>query len=445
MELSSLLRTLRSQFIVAIVVFALVMGLGVVAAYTPDERFETRATVLAVPVPNPNVSRPETLIGFSLESLRAQIQSRAFRARIREIIGEPYDRSPIRLSANSDPTTGLLRITANSTDQAAVAPWANEVVAVITDPTSIEEILPGSDVIFTLRPLDAALPPSEAASPNRPPILVAAALFGFLAAIFAALGMENLARIRNRASTLRSRFGNQILGELPRIPRRTSGANTLQVLANGPPSLIEANQALRTNLELAMAAESPAAVAVISMTMGEGKSTVATSLGSSLAAVGHQVTLVDADLRRPALHKYLDVPIEPGLASAHLSPIGQLLQPVPTAPNLHAVPAGIPSRHPAELMSTNLPLVLDELTGEGRIVIVDAPPIAAAAETAIIAAKVKYLIFVIDARKGDPAEVEEAIMWSHDKGATILGVVLNRSTPPRGRRSSSASYYHDAV
>ena len=192
------------------------------------------------------------------------------------------------------------------------------------------------------------------------------------------------------------------------------------------PVLVESLQQLRTNVEFAIH-ESPdgLVVAITSTREGEGKSTIAANLAWMLASVGHDVLLIDADLRRPALHRILDLPQGPGLAMAPADDIGNLLEST-RLPTLHFLPSGIPDRHPAEVVSAGLPKVIGACRAPNRVIVIDTPPLGSAAETPLIASIAGTVVLVIDGRRQNPDDLEDAVAEIHERGAHLLGVVMNR-------------------
>jgi len=174
-------------------------------------------------------------------------------------------------------------------------------------------------------------------------------------------------------------------------------------------------------------------VAVTSAGDAEGKSTIAANLAWLLAGVGHEVVLIDADLRHPSLSRLLRQHPGRGLSSGASGDIADLLQSTRMS-TLSFIPAGVPSRHPAEVISTALPRVLQALRGPDRIVIVDAPPLGSVAETATIASITGSAVLVIDTRQRDPDEIEHAVLELQDRHASLFGIVLNRV---REKRSTS--------
>ncbi|UTF50698.1 XrtA-associated tyrosine autokinase [Desulfomicrobium sp. ZS1] len=180
-------------------------------------------------------------------------------------------------------------------------------------------------------------------------------------------------------------------------------------------------------------------IAVTSSTVGEGKSMTAVNLAASLAGeYDHTVLLVDADLRRPAVHKYLGLGSCKGLSDCMREglDVGELLVKTGIG-KLSVLPAGTPTPNPVELFSSdamrNLFREMKIRYGD-RYIIVDTPPVLPFAETRSIASIVDGVILVV--KEGMPSleQIEEAIDALDQK---VLGIVYNGAY-----LQSRSSYYY---
>ena len=110
-----------------------------------------------------------------------------------------------------------------------------------------------------------------------------------------------------------------------------------------------------------------------------------------------------------------------------------------SVPSLRLLSAGVPKRHPAEVLRTNLPPVLASLKHD--TVVIDCPPMDGFAETGSITTLAGSVILVVDRRRRDYLDVERSLAALHDRGAEILGIVINRSS----RKSAAGKYYYAAA
>jgi exopolysaccharide/PEP-CTERM locus tyrosine autokinase len=180
-------------------------------------------------------------------------------------------------------------------------------------------------------------------------------------------------------------------------------------------------------------------IAVTSSIAGEGKSTASINLAASLAGeYDHTVLLVDADLRRPTVHKYLGLAAGKGLSDCMREGLdmGELLIKTGIG-KLSVLPAGTPIPNPVELFSSDAmrDLFREMKTRYGdRYIIIDTPPVLPFAETRSVASIVDGVILVV--REGMPSldQVVESIDALDQK---VLGIVYNGA-----HLQSRSSYYY---
>jgi capsular exopolysaccharide synthesis family protein len=238
----------------------------------------------------------------------------------------------------------------------------------------------------------------------------------------------------------------QLLSDrLPRdaTPERVGRALGLPVLAavpSGSPndsSIVEAFRALRTSLVVVAGGRHPFSIAVVSPTPDAGKSYTALNLAQSLAAQEPGVLLVDADLRRPALHERLGVERAPGLSELleHRDAAGAMhsvgIPPAYSAGSLRRLlflPSGHVVRDPAALVAgTAVERIIAAPSSPPSYVIIDTPPAALFADGATIASQTDAAILVVDIRRAKIREARDTISALTRTGVQLTGVVLNRT------------------
>jgi capsular exopolysaccharide synthesis family protein len=201
-----------------------------------------------------------------------------------------------------------------------------------------------------------------------------------------------------------------------------------------PPSAIELFRSLATKVLLEYYEVPDKSFIVTSFEMDEGKSTVAANLAISLAEHGVKTVLIDCDLRRGVSHKILSLNKSPGLSeylihvstSAQPSSIPLPLQQTSFA-NLWAIPSGSVDENPQRLLgSPALASLKQRLLNESFVIIFDSPPVAVAADSAILSnLAYKYLI-VVRAGRTNVVNLRKILKKDYpmiDK--KVLGVVLN--------------------
>jgi capsular exopolysaccharide synthesis family protein len=198
----------------------------------------------------------------------------------------------------------------------------------------------------------------------------------------------------------------------------------------------ESFRILRTNLEVSLMDLDRPSVMVTSPHPGEGKTETCSQLAAIMAAAGRRVVLVDLDLRKPDLHRYLGVPGQPGVTDVLLDKVSvdAVLQYVEVGGGagmgpqaFYFLPAGTPVPNPSELLSTKrLGRLLDALSRQADLVLIDTPPALAVADTLTIGRLVGGAVLVVSSRDtlvSDAARAKDALIRNHTR---MLGVVLNR-------------------
>lgn len=196
---------------------------------------------------------------------------------------------------------------------------------------------------------------------------------------------------------------------------------------------------IRTNIEFAQLDKSMKNLLVSSSIPAEGKSTVASNLAYVIAQTDKRVLLVDADLRKPTVHRTFKLNNEQGLttllSNADLK-FNQVVQHSRDL-NLYFLPSGPIPPNPSEILgSGRMTLLMQELGQYFDIVIYDAPPITAVTDPQILATKVDGVVMVVRQGYTRKEEVKKAKEALDNVNANILGYVMN------GKEiKDSAGYY----
>lgn len=288
---------------------------------------------------------------------------------------------------------------------------------------------------------DPASLPTRPSGPNLWRNVLIAALVGFVLAATAALFMEYFDDTIRSSNELERLIALPLLGAIARLGRSNSMSDYLIGLKDPLSPLAESFRVLRTNVLFRGVTNDTSVTLVTSAVMGEGKTTVACNLAVAMAQYGSQVILIDADLRRPDVHKYFETENEAGLSSLLLDdamPLSAVL--VDTAvPGLRVLPSGAMPPNPGELLgSTRMRLRLAEMLRLSESIIIDAPPLLALADASILGTLSTGVILV--ARNGRTRRhlLRQGKRMIDQIGLTILGVVLN---DVRSRNDNYHQYY----
>jgi non-specific protein-tyrosine kinase len=185
----------------------------------------------------------------------------------------------------------------------------------------------------------------------------------------------------------------------------------------------EAYRSLAANLQFA--GSGIQTVGVTSPGAGEGKSTTIANLGIALAENGRRVVLVDADLRRPALHDLFGLPNREGLTNLPLTEHAALPLQETGTPGLHLLASGPPPPNPLEVLGARrLEQVLSLLRAQADLVLVDTPPAAVLADAALLAPRLDGVLLVVSAGRTKRDLAKRAKEQLERAGSNVLGVVL---------------------
>ena len=149
--------------------------------------------------------------------------------------------------------------------------------------------------------------PSERVQPRPVRNGILGGLLGVILGIALAFLWEALDTRVRTADEIADRLGLTLLARLPEPPRRLRSKDSLTMLADPSSNAAEAYRMLRTNLEFALLDRDVKSLLVTSSVEQEGKSTTIANLAVALARAGKRVVLVDLDLRRPYLHKFFGI------------------------------------------------------------------------------------------------------------------------------------------
>lgn len=194
--------------------------------------------------------------------------------------------------------------------------------------------------------------------------------------------------------------------------------------------LAEAYRHLRTSILLARAGCAVRTILVTSSQPGDGKTTTAINLATSLAQTGAHVLIIDADMRRPRLHTVFGLGNEQGLSTV-LAGEGKAFETVsliarhqPTG--VHVLTAGPMPPNAAELVgSDEMPRLLSLLQSVFTHVVIDSPPVGSFTDGVLLSSMVDGVVMVVHSGKTSRDLVRRSRQVLQDSGARILGVVLN--------------------
>ena len=239
---------------------------------------------------------------------------------------------------------------------------------------------------------------------------------------------------------IRRRLGLPIFGHVPFFSMPSEPVSTLDgagntvelesnLLALHQPTSAAAEgiRGVRTALYFSTHAQRHKVIQVTSPNMGDGKTTLITNLAVSIAQSGRKVLLIDADLRRPRIHRVFGMTAKIGLAEviAGSAELDEAIQ-VTVVPNLTVLPCGRRPQNPAELLSSpRFEDLIDDIRGAFDYILIDSPPLLAVSDPCIIAPRVDGLLLALRLFKYGRPTAERARDILFGLKVNCMGVVVN--------------------
>jgi polysaccharide biosynthesis transport protein len=304
------------------------------------------------------------------------------------------------------------------------------------------------------RIVDVARVPTSPSGPNLLKNLAFALALGLSTGIglaFLLESMDNTVRTPEQAQTISALPS---LGMIPlgsRSTREMSGNQKLAlasskeavelVTQSRPRSqMAESYRALRTSLLLTFAGGPPTVILITSALPEEGKTTTSVNCAIVLAQKGTRVLLIDADLRRPSIHKTLGMGPKIGLSNVltGAATLQQAIIPSTILPELFILPAGTPPPNPAELLaSAKMKNVLAELRKQYDHIVIDSPPTLSVTDAVVMSTDADAVVLVIRSGHTTKPALRRARDILLQVNARVCGVLVNAVD-----LSSPDYYYH---
>lgn len=213
-----------------------------------------------------------------------------------------------------------------------------------------------------------------------------------------------------------------------------------RLTASSPFAIKEAYNSIRTKLIFTGKGEKCPVFAVTSSLAGDGKSTNAVSLAVSIAMAEQKVLLIDADMRKPSIHRYFNTEHKNGLSEILANLTNEIKLRPTDNPNLSILTAGQIPPNPAELLgSKQMDTLLDYVRQYFDYVIIDTPPVNIVTDASVIAGKITGYVLVVQSGKNHIRDISDAIHKIEEMKGTIVGLVLN---DPYNRAEAHYSYMY---
>jgi non-specific protein-tyrosine kinase len=272
--------------------------------------------------------------------------------------------------------------------------------------------------------------------PVRPRTMLNSVLGGIIALILSAgflILKENLDTTMKTSAQVEELLKLNVIGYIAEM--QNSNGETIGLYTTNQPRspIAEAFRSLRTNIEFSSIDKPIRTILVTSPEVSTGKTIISTNLAAIYAQKGEKVLLLDADLRRPRVHKTMGITNHIGLTDLLRGShdLQDVIQKMDGSENLTIVSSGSLPPNPAELLgSARMEQILLELGNKYNIIVIDSPP-SIVADSQILSSKVDAVLLVIQPGKTSKEAAKATEDLIKRAGGHIIGVVFNRI--PRDR------------
>jgi len=307
--------------------------------------------------------------------------------------------------------------------------------------------------VSNVRLVDPSMMPEKPVKPNRPLIVGLAVLAGLFLGMLTAFFKKSMRGGIDSPEQVERVAGIPVFASIPHSKRQKelyeqvnthSRQHKVPLLASVSSTdiAVESLRNFRTALQFSMPQFKNNIVMITGATPGMGKSFVSANLAAIMAATGKRVLLVDADLRNGLLHLYFGFGRQDGLSDALAGArrIEQVIHPG-VIENMDFISTGTLPPNPSELLlRPQLNAFLQQLSSSYDLVLVDAPPILAVADTMILGAHAGAIYIMTRAGVTTPGEISESMKRLAQAGLAARGILFNDVKLRPGRYGYSYGY-----
>lgn len=297
--------------------------------------------------------------------------------------------------------------------------------------------------VNTLTVIEPATLPRNPIGPETMITVFTAAAIGLALALGAAYLLEYLDDTIRSPEDISKVLGLPVVGIVVQEPAIEKSEGIPYVTANPRSPMTESFRTLRTNMEFASVDRPLKTILVTSPGSSEGKTTVATNLAAIMAQANKRVILLEADLRRPRVHRALGMTNQIGISDvfrgqADIRDVARYSK----VKDLAVITSGSLPPNPAELLgSARMVQILSRLTESASTVIIDSPPFLVTDAT-VLSARVDGVLLVIQPGRTHAEAARAMVAQLNRAGARVVGVVLNRV--PRKNAGYYGYYRYDS-
>ncbi|WP_457936137.1 GumC family protein [Mesorhizobium sp. 10J20-29] len=257
-------------------------------------------------------------------------------------------------------------------------------------------------------------------------------------ALFMALGaaiiyvIELLNNTFTNPEQVEKELGLAVLGMIPLIEAKDIG----QSMSDSRSAVSEAYRSLRTSLQFSGSEGAPRTLLVTSSEPAEGKSTTVYKLAQDFASLNAKVLVIDADLRKPSIHRLFGLDNTLGLSNLLTNTLNRedfsrLIRPT-KYDNVSVVTCGTIPPNPADLLSSpRMAAAISSFAKRFDLVIVDAPPVVGLSDAPILSRLTESALLVVSTNQVTRKSAKNALKRLRSAGANVVGAALSKFSTNR--------------
>jgi succinoglycan biosynthesis transport protein ExoP len=447
MELRDYFRILRKRAWLIVVATVLCASAALITSLATTPVYEGSAKLLVVAKTDPGGGTSSAYEGALLsqqlvKSFAQILTSRATAEAALRLDPQPFTASQLQGKIHAEPIidTLLIELGVEDTDPARAKRLTNSVARAFI--TTLPDLQSGSALQVSL--VEPALKPPVPVRPQTRLNVTLGLVLGLMLGMGLALLREFLDRSIRTPEALEVAAATPVVGSIPPFK---AGKQPIPVAEQPRTAVAEAFRKLRTNFAFLGIDRESLCCVVTSPSAGDGKSTVAANLAIALAQAGQRVAVIDADLRKPTLHKLFGLHQRVGTTTVLLdqADIRDAIQFI--GPDMPAVlTSGQLPPNPSELLgSRRMGELLTELRAAYEIVLVDCAPLLPVTDPMVVSRFADGILLVARAGATTRDQARAARAACERAGAKVFGSVLNATAVTDADQPAYYAYYGEST
>lgn len=427
MELKEFFYIIRNRFLLILcITLALTLTTGVVSYFVIMPKYKADISVL--------IGKTDSGTNYDVTLYQTMVKSYSKLTKTRTVADDVINKLKLEtmkasdllsmITVTPDTETPFLTITVLSKKPEQAMSIANQFAK------SLKYVGANINKIDVVQLIDEAVLPTNPVSPKPIYNMAIACFLGIMFSIALVFLLEYLDNTIKTKQDVEKVIGLSVIGLITLIDIKdndnmTKKGSMLKILKS---QISEQFRTLKTNIRFASLGDEIKSIVFTSSLSGEGRSTVIANLAVAMAITGKRVVIMDCDFRKPTIHKQFSVSNSMGLTNILLQD-RKIEESIITTdvPNLYILTSGPILSNPSELLeSKNMKDILNEVTRNFDIVLIDTPPILPIADAQIMSALSQGTIIVSSYGKTEKNELVNAKENIEKVGGKILGVVINK-------------------